>query len=151
GPGRLMPWLPVAFGFGIALYFTAEREPAWWAAAPLAVACAAIAFLARRRPVGFPAALAVAAVAAGFATGTLKTIMVAHPVLAFPAGNVEVAGFVEMREERERTDRVVVQTLKFEGVRLAEKPDRIRVAVKKGTAPPVGAYVTFRARLSPPL
>src|SRR5258707_14889601 len=29
-PGRLMPWLPVAFGTGIALYFTAEREPVWW-------------------------------------------------------------------------------------------------------------------------
>ena len=27
-PGRLLPWLPVAFGFGIAIYFTAEREPA---------------------------------------------------------------------------------------------------------------------------
>jgi len=33
GPGRLMPWLPVAFGFGIAAYFTAEREPVWWMAA----------------------------------------------------------------------------------------------------------------------
>ena len=31
-PGRLMPWLPVAFGFGIVAYFTADREPAWWAA-----------------------------------------------------------------------------------------------------------------------
>jgi len=28
-PGRLMPWLPVAFGFGIVVYFTADREPAW--------------------------------------------------------------------------------------------------------------------------
>lgn len=27
----------------------------------------------------------------------------------------------------------------------------MRVSVKKGTAPPVGAYVTFRARLTPPL
>ena len=28
GPGRLVPWLAVAFGFGIVLYFTADREPA---------------------------------------------------------------------------------------------------------------------------
>jgi len=28
-PGRLLPWLPVAYGLGIAGYFTAEREPAW--------------------------------------------------------------------------------------------------------------------------
>jgi hypothetical protein len=24
-PGRLLPWLPVAFGFGIAIYFAAEH------------------------------------------------------------------------------------------------------------------------------
>src|SRR5690242_6987004 len=30
GPGRLLPWLPVAFGLGIAMYFAADREPAWW-------------------------------------------------------------------------------------------------------------------------
>jgi competence protein ComEC len=30
--GRLFPWFAVAYGFGIVLYFTAEREPALWAA-----------------------------------------------------------------------------------------------------------------------
>ena len=28
-PGRLVPWLAVAFGLGIVGYFTADREPAW--------------------------------------------------------------------------------------------------------------------------
>ena len=37
-PGRLLPWLPVVFGFGIVLYFTADREPAWWAAASAVLA-----------------------------------------------------------------------------------------------------------------
>src|SRR3954465_6861810 len=37
GPGRLVPWLAVAFGFGIVLYFTAEQEPAVWAAIALAI------------------------------------------------------------------------------------------------------------------
>jgi competence protein ComEC len=27
GAGRLLPWVPVAFGTGIGLYFTADREP----------------------------------------------------------------------------------------------------------------------------
>ncbi len=45
----------------------------------------------------------------------------------------------------------MVRALSLEGYRLEQKPDRIRVSVKKGTAPPVGAYVTFRARLTPPL
>ena len=91
------------------------------------------------------------AVAAGFAVATLKTVQIAHPILARPAWNVAVAGFVEVREERERTDRIVVRVLSLEGTRLEQKPERVRVSVKKGTAPPVGAYVTFRARLNPPL
>jgi competence protein ComEC len=151
GPGHLLPWLPVAFGLGIAIYFTADREPAWWAAAGLAALCCVIAVLVRRHTIAFPVALAFTAIAAGFAVATLKTVQVAHPILARPAGNVAVGGFVEVREERERTDRIVVRALSFEGNRIEARPDRIRVAVKKGTAPPVGAYVTFRARLSPPL
>ena len=30
GPGRLLPWVPVAFGGGIALYFAADHEPVLW-------------------------------------------------------------------------------------------------------------------------
>ena len=30
-PGRLVPWIPIAFGTGVALYFTADTEPALWA------------------------------------------------------------------------------------------------------------------------
>src|SRR6476620_3146655 len=61
GPGRLVPWLAIAFGFGIVIYFTAAREPALWAAAVLfGIACAA-AYGARQRPIAFPFALAFAA------------------------------------------------------------------------------------------
>lgn len=151
GPGRLLPWLPVAFGLGIAIYFTAEREPAVWAAVGLAAICIAAAMLARRRPIAFPVVLAFAAVTLGFATATLKSVQVAHPILQAPAGNVAIAGFVEVREERERSDRIVVHALTLEGIRSGEKPERVRVSVRKGTAPPVGTYVTFRARLNPPL
>jgi competence protein ComEC len=150
-PGRLLPWLPVAFGTGIALYFSAEREPVWWAGVTLAVVLAGCAGLARNRPVAFPLVLAAAAVASGFAVATFKSIQIAHPILEFPAGNVLVQGFVEAREERDRSDRIVVQAIKLEGTRLRDKPDRVRVSVRKGTAPPVGSYVSFRARLSPPL
>lgn len=150
-PGRLLPWLPVAFGLGIAAYFTAEREPAWWAALALTTLSAGFAFLARAKPIAFPVALALTTATAGFAIATLKSVQVSHPILQTPAGNVEIAGFVEVREERERSDRIVVRALKVEGVRSTEKPNRVRVSVRKGTAPPVGSHVTFRARLNPPL
>jgi competence protein ComEC len=47
-PGRLLPWLPVAFGLGIVAYFTADREPTWWATSTLALIGFAVTFLAHR-------------------------------------------------------------------------------------------------------
>ena len=151
GPGRLVPWLAIAFGCGIILYFTADREPEPWAAAVLLLTCVVGAILVRNRPVLFPLALAMAAASAGFLTVTAKRALIAHPVLQAAAWNVEIAGFVEAREERERSDRIVVRVHRISGTRLDQPPDRVRVSVRKGTAPPVAAFVEFKARLSPPL
>jgi competence protein ComEC len=150
-PGRLMPWLPVAFGFGIVAYFSADREPAWWAATALAMAGLAITALARHRPIGFPIVLGLTAIAAGFATATLQTVRIAHPILRSPASGALVSGFVEVREERERSDRIVVRVQAIESSPAAPTPERVRVAVRKGSAPAVGSFVEFKARLSPPM
>ncbi len=150
-PGRLLPWLPVAYGFGIVAYFTAQREPVWWAAVVAALAAGAVAFRARRSAIGYPLALAVAAVAAGFATATLKTLAIAHPLLAYPTWRAHVEGFVETREERARSDRIVVRVAHIEAPRMRVKPQRVRVAVRKGSAPAVARFVVFKAHLAPPL
>jgi hypothetical protein len=84
GAGRLVPWFAVAYGFGIVLYFTAEREPAWWAATGLAVVCAIGAVVLRRHIVAFVMALGLFGTAAGFAGATIKTVLIDHPVLRQP-------------------------------------------------------------------
>src|SRR5262249_45458231 len=140
-PGRLMPWLPVAFGLGIAGYFAADREPAAWAAGLAAVGTTVAAFLLRRRSVGFPLMIGAAAIAFGFATATVQTLRIAHPILANPIPSTGLSGFVETREERERSDRIVVRVAHFETPRTIPMPDRIRVAVRKGSAPAVGSFV----------
>lgn len=150
-PGRLIPWMAVAFGFGILVYFTADREPAWWAASALALVAVAVAILARRRLVGFPLALGFAAIAAGFATAALRTAYVIHPVLQFPVSTVTLSGFVEIREERKRSDRITVRVHTIEGRRLNKAPERIRLAVRKNTAPAVGSFIELKAHLSSPL
>ncbi|MFA6266986.1 MAG: ComEC/Rec2 family competence protein [Pseudolabrys sp.] len=150
-PGRLLPWLPVAFGVGIAIYFTADREPAGWAAVALVVATLAATIALRAHPAGFPLALGIAAMAAGFAVATLQTLRIAHPILTASTWAAQVQGFVEIREERARSDRIVVKVHAFEAPRVKEKPLRVRVSVRKDTAPPVGAFVAFKAHLSPPL
>src|SRR5688572_4232232 len=144
GPGRLVPWLAIAFGFGIVLYFTADREPVPWAAALLFAGGLVAAYLARHRAIAFPVALAFTAASAGFFTGTMKRAFVVHPVLQAPAWNVEVAGFIEVREERERSDRIVVRVHRLAGARVGEAPERVRVSVRKGTAPAVASFVEFK-------
>ena len=73
---RLLPWLAVAYGFGVVIYFTADREPAWWAAATLAAVCGVGAVVLRRHLAAFVVGLFVFAVAAGFAAATVKTLSV---------------------------------------------------------------------------
>ena len=132
-------------------YFTADREPAWWATSMLALAGIAVAVLARRRPFGFPLALGFAAFALGLAMATLQTMRIKHPILQNSMASVSLAGFVEIREEREKSDRIVVRVQRFDAPSVAGVPDRVRVAVRKGSAPAVGSFVEFKARLSPPL
>src|SRR5262249_62407442 len=120
-------------------------------AAVLGAATAAAAFLPRHRPFALRAMLGTAAVAAGFAAATLKREIIAHPVLTAPVWNIELAGLVEVREERERSDRIVVRFERTDSARLNEALERVRVSVRKGTAPAVGSFVEFKARLSPPL
>jgi competence protein ComEC len=148
---RLFPWFAVAYGFGIVLYFTAEREPARWAAIALAIGCTAAAVALRRHHVGFVVGLGVCAMAVGFAAATMKTALMAHPVLRFPASGVTISGFVELREESQHTDRFVLRVEQMEGGRMDEKPQRVRLSVKRGTAPPAGAFVQVKAMLDPPL
>jgi competence protein ComEC len=149
-PGRLMPWVPVAFGAGIAVYFAADREPVWWVAAAVAVAASAVAWRLRARPAGFPVAIGCAAIAAGMATAALKSRLADHVILLTPVYSVSIQGFVEAREERENSDRIVVRIAAMEAARLAERPERVRLTVRKGTAPAVGAFIAMKARLNPP-
>jgi competence protein ComEC len=150
GAGRLLPWVPVAFGTGIACYFAADHEPVFAVAAVVAVVFCAAAFLLRRRRI-FPIAVMIAAVAAGFAVATWKTVRVAHGVLARPMYSVTLSGFVETRDIRERADRFVLRVATMESPRGQMKLERVRLSVEKGTAPDVGSFVELKARLQPPL
>src|SRR5262249_32178232 len=89
GAGRLLPWVPVAFGTGIAFYFAADHEPVLSVAASVAITLCVLAVLLRRQKI-FPAIAVVAALAAGFATAGWKTARVAHGVLARPIFSVSL-------------------------------------------------------------
>jgi competence protein ComEC len=148
---HLLPWLAVAYGFGVVLYFTADHEPAWWAGTALAAISAGFAVMLRRHLAAFVIALVAFSMAAGFAAATIKTALIDHPVLRYPASGVTVAGFVELKEESQHTDRFVLRVDHIDGGRMAEKPERVRLSVKRGMAPPAGSFVEAKALLDPPL
>jgi len=145
-----LPWVPVAFGIGIALYFTADQEPVLPVVVGTAIVLCVGAFLLRRSGLFAPAVM-VTAVAAGFATATWKTSRVAHAVLAKPLFSVSLAGFVEARDIRERTDRFVLRVTEMQAPRSNIRLERVRLSVRKGTTPEVGSFVQLKARLMPPL
>jgi competence protein ComEC len=151
GAGRLLPWFAVAFGAGIVLYFTADHEPAIWAVSAAAIAAITVAVLLRHRPVGFVVSLGFFAIATGFAAATLKTALIDHPILRYPAYSVLLSGFVELREESQKTDRFVLRVDRLDGNRVVGKPDRVRLSVRRGQTPPAGAFVEVKAQLNPPL
>src|ERR1700676_3255401 len=150
GAGRLLPWVPIAFGTGIAFYFTADREPVLSVAAVAAAGLCLAAFWLRRQRI-FPVMVMIAAISAGFAVGTWRTRLIAHGVLARPLYSVSLSGFVEARDIRERTDRFVLRVTQMEAPRAPFQLARVRLSVRKGTAPDVGSFVELKARLQPPL
>jgi competence protein ComEC len=78
-------------------------------------------------------------------------VIVGHGVLARPIYAVQLSGFVETRDIRERTDRFVLRVTRMEAPRSSIKLERVRLSVRKGTAPDVGSFVELKARLQPPL
>jgi competence protein ComEC len=114
----LLPWVPIAFGAGIAFYIAADHEPVLSVSAVAAIGFCAAAFLLRRQRI-FPIAVMIAAIAAGFATATWKTARIAHGVLARPMYSVSLTGFVEARDIRERTDRFVLRVAQMESPRAS--------------------------------
>ncbi|MGU3493663.1 ComEC/Rec2 family competence protein [Xanthobacteraceae bacterium A53D] len=149
--GRLVLWLPVAFGCGILIYFGAAQEPSLPVALGAALAMALAAGLARRQPVAFAILLALASLAAGFALATLHTARINHPVLQPPPGPVRLTGYVEQVERRAKADRILLRVTGAEGRGLSETPELVRLSLGRGYAPPAGSAVTVLARLLPPM
>ena len=99
--GRGFLWLPVLFGIGVLIYFALPAEPSLLALAVATAALAALAWTLRRRVAAGRVAIAVAMIVAGATMMTLRTAVVAAPVLPREA-TVEVTGWVAEREASAR-------------------------------------------------
>uniref|UniRef100_UPI0035CBE24E ComEC/Rec2 family competence protein n=1 Tax=uncultured Methylobacterium sp. TaxID=157278 RepID=UPI0035CBE24E len=147
---RLFPWLAVAFGSGILVFFTAtDGLPSPVAPLTAALICIGVTPFLGTRPVGLAAALALAAAFLGFGAGAVRVARVAAPVLTRTTIG-PLTGLVESLEEREEGARLVVRVASLGTLAPERRPIRVRVSFRKATPLRPGDFIAATARLLPP-
>ena len=148
---RWLLWLPALIGAGIAIYFSLDREPAWWVGVGAVTAAGAALVMAWRRQGDLTLAVAASAVALGFAAAQFETWMVAAPVLQHRVGPVEVTGRLISVDPLPEGARLVIAPDRVGDLAAQQLPARLRVRLRRGDAGAVpGDWVKLRAMLMPP-
>ena len=147
---RLFPWLAVAFGCGILIFFTAtDGMPNLWAPLIAATTCLAFLPLLGAHPLGRALLLAICATAFGFTSRTWRVALVASPILS-RTSIAPLTGFIEALDEREEGARLIVRVSTFGTLSEQDRPTRVRVSYRKPQALKPGDFVAATARLLPP-
>jgi competence protein ComEC len=149
--GRGLPWASLAFILGIAGYFALPAEPSAGFLIAFSGGLGVLVLRGRRRGEAALLLLLGALVVSGLATGALRTVLVAAPVLE-RARTVTLEGFVATVEETESGVRLEVAVVAAKGLRADVMPERVRVTVRSRLDAPlrVADGVRVRARLMPP-
>ncbi|GJD93503.1 ComEC/Rec2 family competence protein [Methylobacterium iners] len=147
---RLFPWIAVAFGAGILIYFTAaDGEPALAAPLLVVVGLAALAPFLGARPFSLALVLALAAAFLGFAAAATRVARVASPVLSRTT-IAPLTGLIEALDEREEGARLILCVESFGTLTPELRPRRVRVSYKTAQALKPGDFIAATARLLPP-
>ncbi|MBK1659102.1 ComEC/Rec2 family competence protein [Paracraurococcus ruber] len=146
---RLAPWLAVALGLGVLLYFQLEAEPpreVLWLAPPL---LALATWTAMRRPLlGWALGLA-AAMALGFASARWQAER-QPPMPELPRGATIVTARVAAVELLPEGQRLTLEAPRFDGGDAQARHIRIRLKADDPARPQPGDQVRIRAMVRPP-
>ncbi len=147
--GRFAPWLAVALGAGVLVYFQQPREPGLWALwlAPALLLAAILA--SRRAPLtGWAIGLAAAATL-GFGVAAWHAARMPPP-LDLPRGAVQLAGTVAAVELLPEGRRITVEGARLNGEAPLPRALRIRLRANDPARVEPGDTVTLRALLREP-
>ena len=142
-------WRTVAAGAGVALYFTAAREPPLTLCVALLCASALLVFLTRTHPRAQALFLALTFIAFGFASGAWRTTRVMAPIVS-RVGVGELTGFVEEIDPRLSGARFILRVASAEGLPDNVAPARVRLTMRDDPAFVAGDFIALKARLMPP-
>jgi competence protein ComEC len=151
---RLVLWLPVAFGSGIALYFALPREPSSLLALSLGVSgilLAIAAVIGNPSPAAKALLAGLAALLIGFGIAKHRADSVAAPVLTHRLGLSVIEGRVENVEMHGKGIRLIITPALATHLHRQAVPKRIRVSVRSGAESlRPGDWIRIRAVLMPP-
>jgi competence protein ComEC len=149
GDRRLL-WLPVFFGTGIGLYFALTVEPPLWPAIVATIAGIGLVFALRRHGGWCDAALALTAVAAGFALMRETAWEHQAPMLQRHLGPIAVTGRVVDIDQMEKGWRIIIDADPLPGLDATEQPRRLRIHIPaKSDELNPGDRVSLKAMLYP--
>ena len=147
---RAFLWLVVAFGAGIALFFTWHNDPPAWLAAGI---CATGLALLAPRPRFFGKsfiALTLIAFGLGHGSAQFRTWVVGTPLLERESRSFMLSGVVEESEKRPDGNRLVVSGFTVPGIARAATPERLRITTPSSHGiPAVGQRINVRAIVRP--
>ena len=142
-------WVPVAMGLGVAIYFDLPAEPSAALGLVLLAGSAALLLALRRAAAGRTFAVALIAMAAGFAAAQLRTAVVAAPVLNQKLDSVRIEGRVRDVEYLPGGRRLRLSEVVVPG--LSDPPAEIRLRLMSLEPLLVpGDWVRLKASLGPP-
>ncbi len=150
---RWFLWVPVLFAGGILFYFALTDEPGAASAAALVIAAIGLAIASRGLRLGLVIGGTALSLALGFASAKLATEMARAPVLATELRNVEVKGFVERYEARDKAKaRITLRVISLGALSANETPYRVRVTLGAASGRvDTGEAIALKATLRPPL
>lgn len=142
----------VGLGIGVGLYFAAPEEPGF--AGPLIAFFLAVflAYRLRRQWWLYILCVGLAAIAAGFSAGKLRTLWVDAPRISRPV-TADLAGLILSHEPRTGgSARLILRPTLFNAANktIAEIPSKIRVTVRQAGEVQAGDIVSLKALLRPP-
>ncbi|WP_240789463.1 ComEC/Rec2 family competence protein [Pseudooceanicola onchidii] len=152
--GHLFPWVPVALGLGIGLYFLVDEEPDVTRVLMLAgIAALLSGMVILAGAVLRPLVWGVALVCAGLALAATRAQMVAEPVLGWRYYGAVEGRIVGIDRSGSDAVRLTLDRVRLDSVSTARTPARVRLSLhgQQGFIDPVpGLTVITTAHLSPP-
>lgn len=143
-------WVPGCLGLGIGVFFSLPRDPPLWFFG-FPVALAAVLVLVRRRETWVILSLrALLFVGCGFAVAHGHSLLTAPVRLSWPLSAQWYEAEVAAVGRSDSGLRVTLAGLSRDGALVPEVgAGRVRLALRTGEAPPIGARVRVRAVLTP--